>query len=364
VLYSHPWIFPLIDMKLGSLPRARFACLPTPIQELPNLTKKLGGPKIWIKRDDLTGLAFGGNKARKLEYLMGDALAKKADIIVTGAGFHSNWCTQTAAAAKKLGLDIILIKNGPKDGWEPKEWDGNHLLHELLGAEIKVVSQANFKGALDAEMEAQRKKGRNPYFIPVGGSVPLGAAGYVNAMLETFQQSSDLGVDFDYLVHGTGSGGTQAGLVMGARALNTGTKIIGAAVSKVDPREQQAHVNQIIKDSHDVLDLEVEIPLIDIIVYDQYVEGGYGFIGPGKAGAVKMLAETEGILIDPVYTGAAMACLIDLCKKKKFKKSDNVLFLHTGGAVALFPYKGPLRAYAEGKKLPWTIPDWSPQAKN
>jgi len=363
MLKHHPSYPQTINMKLGSLPRAKLANLPTPIQELPILSKKLGGPRIWVKRDDLTGLAFGGNKARKLEYLMGDALAKKADVIVTGAGFHSNWCTQTAAAARKLGLDISLIKNGPKDGWEPKEWDGNHLLHELMGAEIKVVSPEKFKGTLDAEMEAQRKKGKNPYFIPVGGSVPLGAAGYVNAMLETFNQSSDLGVDFDYLVHGTGSGGTQAGLVMGAKALNTGTKILGAAVGWTSVEEQQAGVNKIIQDSHDILDLEVEIPLSDIIVYNEYVGGGYGFISPEKAEAVKVLAETEGLFIDPVYTATAMACLIDLCRKKKFKKRDNVLFLHTGGAVALFPYRAPLKAYATGKPSPWKIPDWSPQAK-
>ncbi len=349
-------------MKLGSLPRVRFANLPTPIKEMPNLSKKLGGPHIWIKRDDLTGVAFGGNKARKLEYLMGDAIAKKADIIVTGAGFHSNWCTQTAAAARMLGLDIVLVKKGPRDNWEPTEWDGNHLLHELMGAEIKVVRPEKFNSTIEAEMETKRKAGRNPYFIPIGGSVPLGAAGYVNAMLETFNQSSELGVDFDYLIHGTGSGGTQAGLVMGARALNTGTKIIGAAVDWTSKEEQQADVNKIIRDSRDVLNLEVEIPLSDIIVYNEYVGGGYGFISKEKAEAVKVLAETEGILIDPVYTATAMACLIDLCKKKKFKKNDNVLFLHTGGAVALFPYREPLKAYSKGKQLPWTVPDWSPQA--
>jgi L-cysteate sulfo-lyase len=349
-------------MKLGSLPRVRFANLPTLIKEMPNLSKKLGGPHIWIKRDDLTGVAFGGNKARKLEYLMGDAIAKKADIIVTGAGFHSNWCTQTAAAARMLGLDIVLVKKGPRDNWEPTEWDGNHLLHELMGAEIKVVRPEKFNSTIEAEMETKRKAGRNPYFIPIGGSVPLGAAGYVNAMLETFNQSSELGVDFDYLIHGTGSGGTQAGLVMGARALNTGTKIIGAAVDWTSKEEQQADVNKIIRDSRDVLNLEVEIPLSDIIVYNEYVGGGYGFISKEKAEAVKVLAETEGILIDPVYTATAMACLIDLCKKKKFKKSDNVLFLHTGGAVALFPYREPLKAYSKGKQLPWTVPDWSPQA--
>lgn len=340
----------------------RLANLPTPIQEMPNLSKKLRGPHIWIKRDDLTGVAFGGNKARKLEYLMGDAIAKKADIIVTGAGFHSNWCTQTAATARRLGLDIVLVKKGPRDNWEPAEWDGNHLLHELMGAEIKVVRPEKFNGAIEAEMETKRKAGRNPYFIPIGGSVPLGAAGYVNAMLETFNQSSELGVDFNYLIHGTGSGGTQAGLVMGARALNTGTKIIGAAVDWTSKEEQQTDVNKIIQDSRDVLSLEVEIPFSDIVVYNEYAGGGYGFISKEKAEAVKVLAETEGILIDPVYTATAMACLIDLCRKKKFKKSDNILFLHTGGAVALFPYRVPLKAYSNGKPLQWTIPDWSPQA--
>ena len=213
-------------MKLNALPRVRLANLPTPLQELPNLTKALKGPRIYVKRDDLTGLALGGNKTRKLEYLVADALAKKADHIVTGAGFHSNWCTQAAAAARKLGMDITLIKTGPEEDYKPEEYDGNHLLHTLMGVEMKIVRPENFKKALDETVESLREAGHKPYVLSDAGSTPLGVAGYINAMLELESQSREIGIDFNYLVHATGSGGTQAGLILGAKALSLDTKII------------------------------------------------------------------------------------------------------------------------------------------
>ena len=350
------------SMKLASIPRVRLANLPTPIQELPNLSKALGGPRIWVKRDDLTGLAFGGNKARKLEYLIGDALAKGSDYIVTHAGFQSNWCTQAAAAARKLGLGIVLIKNGPKDGYDPSDWDGNHLLHRLMGAEIDVVRPENMKATIDAHMERLRREGHRPYYMPVGGSVAMGAAGYINAMLEIMQQSAEMGVHFDYLIHCTGSGGTHAGLVMGAKALNSGVKIIGVADDSSPKEEHIGKARRIIEEARIVLGFDVQVPDEDLIVYNDFGGGGYGFISREKAEAVKLFAETEGLMIDPVYTAPAVATLTDLCRKRFFKRGENVLFLHTGGAVALFPYKAPLRACIEGKPLPWTIPDWSPRA--
>jgi len=349
-------------MKFSSLPRARLASLPTPLQFLPNLTKRLGGPRIWVKRDDLTGLAFGGNKARKLEYLMGDAIEKKADYIVTGAGFHSNWCTQAAAAAAKLGLKIRLIKSGPSEGYDGETWDGNHLLHRLMGAEIQVVKPEGFMAAMEASMSELKEKGHNPYYMPVGGSIALGAAGYINAMLELTYQQADQGVQFDYLVHATGSGGTQAGLVTGAKAFNAGMKVVGAAVGWTEKEDQANKVKSIMVDAKKQFELDFNLSDGDVVVYNEYVGGGYGFMSEQKLEAVKVLAETEGIMIDPVYTATAMACLLDLVRRKKFTKKHNVVFLHTGGAVALFPYREPLKAYVTGQKLPWTIPKWSPQS--
>jgi len=349
-------------MKFSNIPRAKLANLPTPIQFLPNLTKKLGGPRIWAKRDDLTGLAFGGNKARKLEYLMGDALEKKADYIVTGAGFHSNWCTQTVAAAVRLGMRIRLIKSGPVAGYDGETWDGNHLLHRLMGAEVQVVRPEDMKAAMDAAVKELQGKGNVPYYMPVGGSNSLGAAGYINAMLELTYQQAVEGVQFDYLVHATGSGGTQAGLVTGAKAFNAGMKVLGAAVGWTEKEEQASKVKSIVEDCKKKFELDFELADEDMVVYNEYAGGGYGFMSEQKLEAVKLLAETEGMMIDPVYTATAMACLIDLAKKKKLTKKHNVVFLHTGGAVALFPYREPLKAHVLGQKLPWTVPKWSPQS--
>ncbi len=347
-------------MRLSALPRVRLSNLPTPLQELLNLTKELGGPRIFVKRDDLTGLAFGGNKARKLEYLMGDALKNRADILVTGAGFHSNWCTQTVAAGRRLGIKTILVKSGPRDGYDPDEYDGNHLLHFLMGAEIKVLKE----GATEARakiVEDLKAKGRRPYSMPVGGSTPLGAAGYMNAMLELVGQSVDKGVKIDYLVHATGSGGTQAGLVAGAKALNSGIKILGVTTGSRTGGRQKERIKELTAKTAEFLELDIKIADDDVNIFDEYAEG-YGYMVDAKAEAIKMLAETEGLFIDPVYTASAMAGLIDLCRDGYFKEDDNVVFLHTGGTAALFAYKDPLKAYGLGKEMPWKIPEWSPDA--
>jgi len=349
--------------KLSALPRIRLANLPTPLQELPNLSRFLGGPRIFVKRDDMTGLAFGGNKTRKLEYLMGDALNRKADYIVTGAGFQSNWCTQSACAARKLGMKIALIKKGPKDGYDSEDYDGNHLLHFLCGSDIQVVRPENFEKTAQETMEKLSKAGHRPYLIPLAGSIPPGVAGYVNAMLELLQQAVDMGVEIDYLVHTTGSGGTQAGLIIGAKALSTGIKIIGVANGSWQKEEQSKNISRVLGEALSFLELDLKITGEDIVIYDQYAGGGYGFMTQPKAEAIKILAESEGLFLDPVYTCVAMACLIDLCRKGFFRPDDVVVFLHTGGQAALFPYKVPLKYYVLGKVFPWSVPPWSPKAK-
>jgi len=346
-------------MKLNSLPRIRLANLPTPLQELPNLTKALKGPLIFVKRDDLTGLAFGGNKTRKLEYLMGEAVQQKADCIVTHAGFHSNWLTQTVAAARKLGMKIFLVKTGPHDGYDPDEYDGNHLLHFLAGASIKVVRPEKVAAAVEETAAELRAAGRRPFVLQEMGSTPPGVAGYVNFFIELTAQNADLGLCPDYLVHTTGAGGTQAGLIIGAKAFHTGIKVIGSTSGSRTAAEQTSKVLNLIQESLKFMDMDVKVGTEDIVIYDNYADG-YGYATEKKAEAVRMLAELEGLFLDPVYTASSMACLIDLARKGFFKKDDVVLFLHTGGAAALFAYKEALRAFGQGKKPPWIVPPWSP----
>lgn len=338
----------------------RLANLPTPLQELPNLAKTLGSPRIYVKRDDMTGLAFGGNKTRKLEYLMADALKHRADYIVTSAGFHSNWLTQTVAASRRLGMKVAIIKDGPRDGYEPESYDGNHLLHFLMGADIRVVRPEKSGKTLEETMEELKAAGHRPHPLTATGSTPPGVAGYMNAILEIASQAVDKGINIDYLVHTSGSGGTQAGLVVGAKAFSTGIKVIASTTGSSSRDQQTEKVSNLIDESLEFLKLDLRIDEDDVTVYDQYAGEGYGFITEGKAEAIKMVAETEGLLLDPVYTASSMACLIDLCREDFFKPDDVVVFLHTGGQAALFPYRDPLRAYAMGEAPSWTIPPWSP----
>jgi len=344
-------------MRLSDAPRVRLANLPTPLQEAPNLSKALGGPRILVKRDDLTGLAFGGNKTRKLEFLMADAVSNGADVVVTGAGHQSNWCTQTAAAARKLGMKCVLIKSGPIDGYDPEEYDGNHLLHFLLGADIKVATSGNTKRVYDETMEELKKKGHRPYLLTAAGSTPPGVLGYVNAVLEIVSQAVERGIKIDYIVHATGSGGTMAGLVLGAKALNTGIKIIGSSVSPGKERMVK-NVTRLVNESAEHLEIKLRVTEDEITVYDEYAGSGYGVLTDEKAEAVKLAAETEGLFLDPVYTGTSMANLIGLSRERFFKKDDVVVFVHTGGSSALFPYRTPLKAYGFGKPIPWRVPPW------
>lgn len=348
-------------MKLNILPRIKLANLPTPLQELPRLSKALNGPKIYVKRDDLTGLAFGGNKTRKLEYLMADAIQNKADYIVTGAGFQSNWCTQTAAVANQLGMKTVLIKTGPKEEFDPNDYDGNHLLHCLLGAEIKVVKPVNFASTTENIMAELQATGHRPFLLTAAGSTPRGVAGYINAVLELTSQAVAQGIKIDYLVHASGSGGTQAGLIIGAKAFSTGIKILASTTGGQSSQKLIKTVTCLVEEAREFLELNMHISKDDVVAYDEYAGAGYGYMTEGKVEAIKLAAETEGLFIDPVYTGSAMACLIGLCRNNFFNSDDVVVFLHTGGTPALFPYKAPLKAHALKRKLSWTIPPWSPE---
>ena len=315
-------------MLLDRLPRVRLAHLPTPVEELTSLSALLGGPRLFMKRDDCTGLATGGNKTRKLEYLVGDAQAKGADTLITEGGVQSNHCRQTAAAARRVGMDCILVLQRGYAG----ELTGNLLLDQILGARLILVDDAAGRAAESAKLEAElRAQGRSPYVIPTGGSNGVGALGYANCMRE-------IGDDFDVIVTASGSGGTQGGLVLGRKLFASPAQIVG--ISDGEPRAELAEmVLRVAREGAAVLEESLEFSDDDITIYDEYYGEGYGIPTPEMVDAVRTVARTEGILLDPVYSGKAMAGLIDLIGRGAFESDQKILFIHTGGTPALFAYR-------------------------
>jgi D-cysteine desulfhydrase family pyridoxal phosphate-dependent enzyme len=327
--------------------RIDLAHLPTPLEKMMTLTEKFGGPDLYIKRDDQTGLAFGGNKARKLEYIFADLLAKKADSVVTWASVQSNWCRQTAAAARVVGIKPILVLFKRDDS--PAFPDGNLLLDLLMNADVRIIEPGHDRQTtVDRIVKEEKAKGLNPYVVSVGGSSvggsmtePLGAIAYAAAFEETYRQARESGFKIDHVVLATGSGGTQAGLVVGAKAIAPDVQIVGIAISGPSA-SVKASVANIANETARVLDLEHSFTAEDIIVFDDYIGEGYGKMNTAHAEAIALTAREEGILLDPVYTGKAMAGTIDLIKKGYFKKGEGVVFLHTGGTPALFVYRDRL----------------------
>lgn len=340
-----------IREKIRKYPKEGLIQLPTPFYRLDKLSQALGGPQIYIKRDDLTGLAFGGNKSRKLEYIIHDVLQKGADAVITWAALQSNWCLQTAAAARKFGIKPVLVLFKTYD--LPEEYDGNLLLDYILGADIRIKDAE--KGKLIREEEAEeliagvieevRQDGYTPYFAPIGGSktggsmdIPLGAISYVDAMVELKEQADSQGVDIDWVIHATGSGGTQAGMTVGVLALDEDIRVLGISVSE-EKQTYSERVQAIALDTAKALDLNIQVDKEDVKVLDEYLGEGYGIVNREVTEAIRFMAETEGIFLDPVYTGKAMAALIDLVHKGYFQKEKNLVFFHTGGTAALFPNK-------------------------
>jgi L-cysteate sulfo-lyase len=337
--------------KIGSFSKTDLIQLPTPFYKLENLSRALGGPEIYIKRDDLTGLAFGGNKSRKLEFIMEDVLKKGADTVVTWAALQSNWCLQTAAAARKLGINPVLVLFKIYD--LPEEYDGNLLLDVILGADIrikeaekgKILKEQEVEGFIEEIVAELKQKGNIPYFAPLGGSnvggsmdLPLGAFSYVQAYLEMEEQAGALEVDVDCVIFASGSGGTQAGLTVGAAACGKKTRILGISVSE-EKTAYEERVWTIVKDTTEAFGSDIEIGMEHVIVSDDYLGEGYGVVNREVAEAIRLVADKEGIFLDPVYTGKAMVALIDLVKKGYFRRDEKVVFFHTGGTAALFPNK-------------------------
>ena len=337
--------------KIGAFPRVALIHRPTPFRELGRLSDRLGGPRIYIKRDDLTGLAFGGNKSRKLEFIVGDMLRKKADVVITWASVQSNWCLQTAAAARLFGIRPVLVLF--KTSEMPPEADGNLLLDLILDADVRireaekgrVVKAAQAFGILEEVAGEFRAKGLRPYLVPVGGSLvggdmdrPWGAVGYVEAFAEMLGQAAGEGFLPDYVVHSTGSGGTQAGLVVGAKALTDNCRVVGISVS--DPKGPFSEdVLKIARATEEMLGTSLGLGPGDVIVHDEYIGDGYGAVDRSVADVIRLVFQTEGIVLDPVYTAKAMAGLIDLAAKGRFRRTDKVVFFHTGGTPALFPHR-------------------------
>ncbi len=322
-------------MLREDLPRLRLAHLPTPLEEMPNLTRRLRGPRLLIKRDDQTGLATGGNKTRKLEYLMADALAQGADTIVTSGAAQSNHARQTAAAAARLGLKALLLLRGE----EPQFRNGNLLLDDLLGAEVRWMGpQKHLHPERIAKvLEELKQAGQKPYLVPYGGSNEVGVLGYIQAMRELLDQLEESGLEADHLVVATSSGGTQVGLTLGAKIYGYGGEIIGISVDL--PREELlSDLVSLAQVTAACWGFDLSFGRDDFIVYDDYLGGGYGVLGPPEVQAIKLLARTESILLDPVYTGRAMAGLIDLIRGGAFRPNEVVIFWHTGGTPALFAY--------------------------
>jgi L-cysteate sulfo-lyase len=325
-------------MQLARFARRRFCHLPTPLEALPRLSAELGGPQLLVKRDDLTGLAFGGNKTRKLEFLLGQALADGADTLVTAGGVQSNHCRQTAAAAARHGLGCALVLQRRVASNQPDyERGGNVLLGRLAGAELHLVERdADVPRELERVAHAVRRAGRRPFIIPIGGSTPVGALGYVVAGLELLAQAEAQGRPVDAIVHAAGSGGTQAGLLVAAQMLAADVRVIGISVSEPAAALEQT-VAELAGQTARLLGTPAP-PRTAVEVLDGYIGADYGQPTAGMRAALHACAALEGLYLDPVYSGKAMAGLIDLVRRGRFASAQSVVFLHTGGTPALFAY--------------------------
>jgi L-cysteate sulfo-lyase len=326
-------------VSLPDFPKFRIAHLPTPLEPLHRMRKHLNGPRLYIKRDDCTGLALGGNKTRKLEFLIGDAIRKGATTVVTEGGLQSNHVRQTAAAAAKAGLQCHLVLDHQVPINTPLyAGNGNILLDRLLGAKTHLCASGETRADAVERLTAElRARGAAPYVIPTGGSNEIGALGYVSAALELLQQARDSGLSIDRVVFPTGSGGTQAGLIVGlalamAEVSATGIDIDG------DADALAAHIDEVVAHCTTSVGLAGGSGLRPPDIVRGFAGPGYGIPTPGMIEAVNLAATLEGIVLDPVYTGKAMAGLIDMIRSGEFAADETIVFIHTGGAPGLFAY--------------------------
>ncbi len=327
-------------MNLAQFPRRRYTPNATPIEKLEHLSKHLGGPNLYVKRDDLLGLTSGGNKTRKLEFLVADALAQGADTLITVGAVQSNHCRLTLAAAVKEGLKCRLVLEERVPGSYKKDASGNNFLFHMLGVEKISVHKSGegLAAVMQEHVDELAKEGRKGYIIPGGGSNKLGALGYVACAEEVLQQSFDMGISFDQFVCSSSSGGTHAGLVTGFVGNNANIPITGIS-TRAESEAQINKLHKLAQETADSLGIAGGIPKEAFTVLDAYVGEGYSLPTDGMIEAVKLFAQLEGILLDPVYTGKTAAGFIDLVRNNHFDANANVLFLHTGGSPALYAYQ-------------------------
>ena len=326
-------------MNLAQIPRRRYTIGSTPIENLANLSKQLGGPNLFIKRDDLLGLSAGGNKTRKLEFLVADALAQGCDTLITCGAVQSNHCRLTLSAAVKEGMKCRLVLEERVPGTYSPEASGNNFLFRLMGVEkIKVVpGGSDMMAEMQTISDEVSSEGRKAYVLPGGGSNALGATGYVACAEEILNQLFDQGLSIDHVVCPSGSAGTHAGLVAGLFGNHSHIPVTGINVSRTRA-EQESIVTNLVEQTFKYLGIDFDLPEESVRCFDDYVGPGYSLPTLEMAEAVRLFARTEGILLDPVYTGKAAAGLIGLVRQGYFKKDENVLFIHTGGSPALYAY--------------------------
>ena len=330
-------------MLLSRFPRVSLAHLPTPLELMPRLSEHLGGPNIYVKRDDCTGLGTGGNKTRKLEFLMADAIAQNADVIITQGAVQSNHARQTAAAARKMGMECELIfEQRIEDPGDPYINSGNILLDRIFGANLRDVDKgSDMDAAMEEVAEELRRDGKSPYIIPGGGSNRIGALGYVDCALEFMAQANREGIVIDHVIHATGSAGTQAGLVAGLKATNANISLLGIGVN-APQEEQEEKVYKLALETAEYIGAPGVVAREDVVANCDYVGDGYGIPTQAMNDAVMLLARLEGLLFDPVYSGKGLAGMIDLVQKGHFAHAQNIVFIHTGGSVGLFGYSDQL----------------------
>jgi D-cysteine desulfhydrase len=313
------------------IPRHRFALLPTAVESLPRLSEELGGIRILVKRDDQTGLAFGGNKTRKLEFLLGEALAQGAHTLITAGAAQSNHCRQTAAAAARFGFECVLVLVGEP----PKSATANLMIDHLLGVQLVwVPRREDRERVLQETFDRVAADGKKPYLVPYGGSNAIGALGYVYAMEELIAQK----VQPEWVVFASSSGGTQAGLTLGARLFGFKGRVLGISVDEPQ-KVLQERVARLANETADLLGKPQKFDPVGVLINADYCAAGYGVLTDAERAAVRLFARTEGLLLDPVYTGRAAAGLVDLVRKGFFKPGETVLFWNTGGQPALFAEK-------------------------
>ena len=330
-----------LQARLDALPRVSLAHLPTPLEQAPRLSQALGGAEVWIKRDDMTGLCFGGNKTRQLEFVFAEMLRQGCDMLVAGAYSQSNWCRQMTAAARKLGLDIALVLMHGEKG---PVLQGNFLLYKLMGADVRVVDIASMEllqPLLDARAEEAREAGRKPFVVaPMGlENLALGAVGYVQAAIELDAQFAAQGVAPEWLVV-SGANMTPAGLALGFKALGRRIKLINMAPIQWT-MDRATDIARIGNATAELLGIDTRLAAEEIENHDEYIGERYGVVTDACREALQLVAGTEGLILDPVYSGKAMAGLIDLARQGRFH-GGQVVYVHTGGTPALFAYAGDL----------------------